>query len=236
MEKIREQLDKIDNLSLRERAITLGAIVVLIFIIWLTFFHDPLEDKKKSLQAQIEQQTAELVTLSTQSQVLTEKISNDPNTLNLRKRDRLNENLAASRQEILAVTRNLITPESMPEILRAILMQTKGLKLIKLNGLGKSPIISANIEDDEKSASGDKKNTDNEKRDNTEEFETAYKHGMQIVFEGNFLSTLAFIEKLEALNWQFFWHSIKFEVEEYPRSISSITLYTLSLNENWIGI
>ncbi|MDX1518892.1 MAG: hypothetical protein R3318_02135, partial [Gammaproteobacteria bacterium] len=93
---------------------------------------------------------------------------------------------------------------------------------------GKTPLIEPAKADDKDAA--DKTETPEV------QMETAYKHGMKIVFEGDFLSTVDYIRKLENLDWRFFWDSIEFRVEDYPRSLSSITLYTLSLDQNWIGI
>ncbi|MCI0590119.1 MAG: MSHA biogenesis protein MshJ, partial [Gammaproteobacteria bacterium] len=66
--------------------------------------------------------------------------------------------------------------------------------------------------------------------------QTAYMHGLRMEFEGGYLDTLDYLRKLEALPWAFFWDSVDFKVEKYPKALGSITVYTLSLDANWIGV
>jgi len=42
------------------------------------------------------------------------------------------------------------------------------------------------------------------------------------------------LRRLEALEWNFFWDRIEFQVKDYPDSSASIRLYTLSLTSDWI--
>ena len=69
-----------------------------------------------------------------------------------------------------------------------------------------------------------------------DELENAYKHGLRIEFEGDYMTTLDYIRGLESLELRFLWDSLEFQVEEYPRSRVSITVFTLSLDQDWIGV
>jgi len=229
MAGIKEQLEKIDNLSLRERIILLVGGFILIFIIWFNFFYEPLKAEKEALRTGIEQKRSETETLALQLQVLQERKQTDPNEDNRQRREQLLADIGQSRNEIINATTYLVAPERMPELLKSILTKIEGLQLVKLNGLGKTPLL----ETAEKEENGNKADA---VAGTGDEFDIAYKHGMKIVFEGDFFSTLEYIKKLESLEWRFFWDSIEFKVEDYPRSLSSVTLYTLSLDQNWIGI
>ena len=46
MAGFKDQLEKIDNLSLRERGILLGGGLVVIFMVWFNLFHEPLMKEK----------------------------------------------------------------------------------------------------------------------------------------------------------------------------------------------
>lgn len=229
MAGIKEQLEKIDNLSLRERIILLVGGFILILILWFNFFYEPLNAEKEALRTRIDQKRSETETLTLQLQVLQERKQPDPNEKNRQQREQLLADIGQSRNEIISATTNLVAPDRMPELLKTVLTKIKGLQLVKLNGLGKTPLLETaeNKEDGEKADAA---------ADTDYEFDTAYKHGMKIVFEGDFFSTLEYIKKLESLEWRFFWDSVEFKVEDYPRTLSSVTLYTLSLDQNWIGI
>lgn len=231
MAGISDQLEKIDNLSVRERAILLAAGLLLIVMVWFNFFHEPLVQEKEAIQTDIEQKLGEIDTLALQLNVLKSKKAVDPNAANRKRREETLAGIEHTRNRILEATSNLVAPEKMPELLRSVLARVDGLQLVSLSGLGKTPLIEQTSDEktDEEAAVAV---SDSEQ----EPYDSAYKHGMKIVFEGDFFTTLDYIRKLESLDWRFFWDSIEFQVDEYPRSTSSVTLYTLSLEENWIGI
>jgi len=230
MAGFRDQLDKIDNLSLRERGILLGGGLVVMFMVWFNFFHEPLMKEKAALDRDIEEKRAGIETLTVQHDVLTSTKPRDPNAANRQRREDVLADLDHTRNAILQATSNLVAPGKMPELLRSVLARIDGLQLVKLEGLGKTPLIERTADEDAKA--GPEVTTG----EDTDAFDMAYKHGMKIVFEGDYFTTLDYIRKLETLEWRFFWDSIEFIVEDYPRTISSVTLYTLSLDENWIGI
>jgi len=44
------------------------------------------------------------------------------------------------------------------------------------------------------------------------------------------------MRELESLEWRFFWDNLEYEVIEYPRGLITFTLYTISLDKDWIGV
>ena len=63
-----------------------------------------------------------------------------------------------------------------------------------------------------------------------------HSHGFALEFSGGYLATLNYLQALERLPWRFFWDSVSYEVEDYPRSLVRLRLHTLSLSEDWIGV
>ena len=59
---------------------------------------------------------------------------------------------------------------------------------------------------------------------------------MTINFEGDYLSTLDYIRSVEQLGWRVFWEGVRIDSSDYPRSRVTVSLYTLSLDEGWIGV
>ncbi len=228
MAGISEQLRKIDQLSLRERGILLAGGLILVLIIWFNFFYEPLQEQKEALRLGLEQQRNEVQALALQLRVLEQKKQPDPNEQNRQRREQLRTDIESSKLAIMEATVNLVPPQRMPEVLKSVLAGIPGLQLVKLKGLGRTPLIPdpPEIKDQPQAAASDAE----------QDFATPYRHGMQIVFEGDFLTTVEYMKKLEGLEWRFFWDTIELKVEEYPRAISSVTLYTLSLDQDWIGI
>ena len=54
--------------------------------------------------------------------------------------------------------------------------------------------------------------------------------------EGSYLDCLAYLTEVERLPWQIYWHSIQLDSQNPPRNRIVIELYTLSLEEDWIGV
>jgi MSHA biogenesis protein MshJ len=44
------------------------------------------------------------------------------------------------------------------------------------------------------------------------------------------------LRELETLPWRPFWAGMTLDTEKYPVARATITLYTLSFDEKWIGI
>lgn len=63
-----------------------------------------------------------------------------------------------------------------------------------------------------------------------------YKHGVELELGGTYLETLNFLQAVEALPWRFFWDRIEFTVQAHPEGRVKLTLYTLGLQEGWIGV
>jgi MSHA biogenesis protein MshJ len=63
-----------------------------------------------------------------------------------------------------------------------------------------------------------------------------FRHGPRIRFQGDYLQTLSYLQALEALSWRFVWDSVSLSVTEHPESEVTITVYSMSLGEPWMGV
>ena len=63
-----------------------------------------------------------------------------------------------------------------------------------------------------------------------------YRHGMTVTFEGGYLAALRYLSALENASWKLFWDAVEVEVQEYPVTRVSITVFSLSTDEAWIGV
>jgi MSHA biogenesis protein MshJ len=63
-----------------------------------------------------------------------------------------------------------------------------------------------------------------------------YRHGVKLVFEGDYMTTMEFLESLEQKSWRFFWQALQYDVEKYPNARVTLTLYTLSPERAWLGV
>src|SRR5471032_2856084 len=66
--------------------------------------------------------------------------------------------------------------------------------------------------------------------------ELLYRHGVEIELQGNYLDMVNYMSALEALPQQLFWGSAKLDAEQYPQAKLTLTLYTMSLDDQWMKL
>lgn len=231
VDKIRQLEEKIDTLTVRERGMILLAVLAVIYFAWDMLFMRPLDVQQNRVTAQLETKRAELGGMNIQLREMIAARQIDPDAENRARLEQLRRDVAELNEEIRATTRQLIDPARMTEVLRSVIHQIGGLTLNQLEGLGVSPLLAAEA-GPRRTARGTEPAT--VESSNNGDLTGAYRHGMRIRFRGDYLSTLAYLRKLESLEWDFFWDSIVFEIGEYPDGETTITIHTLSLAPDWI--
>jgi len=240
LNRINALFNRVDELTLRERAVVLGGLLTLLFLGWYTYLMEPILKQEKSLLAELETKRKQLQTLNEQFEMLADSRKVDPNEASRQRLAGLKQEEARIREELQSATEHLVAPELMPDVLRQVLKSAQGLTLVKLNGLGSTPLVQPASKAGAEPPVGAAATTQQTGGTGTGQgggtgLEGAYKHGMQIQFNGDFFSTMEYMRQLEQLQWRFFWDSINFAVGEYPEATTSIRLFTLSLKSNWIG-
>ena len=234
MEALRSLQNRIDALTLRERAIVLAAILLAVYFIFETFVIEPINLSQKAVQSKIAQTNKEIAAFNGQMQKLLAASPGNQQQKDRQEAQRLKQEQAGIDRELQEATASLVAPQQMAKLLEKVLAQTNGLRLGKVTSLGSSPLLLQG-----QSAGKSDNNSPREegnKVSHDASVETVYKHGLRIEFNGDFFATLDYLRKLEKLEWNFFWDNIKFQVKDYPEATSVLTLYTISLNKNWIGI
>jgi len=232
MNKLKEWQEKIDALSPRERGAILFCTIFVLYFLCNMFLMQPLELRERQAKSKLQQKQAEQLALNLQIQNLVVDKDKDPNRAERDKLQALKGQLKKIELQVRESSQQLIAPENMAAMLEKVLLEVKGLELVDVRGLGAEPIVKP-----EKPLPNDK----NMQQVSTESgsaavLDNAYKHGLRIEFQGDYLSTLKYVRALENLQWDFLWESLEFEVSEYPKSTAAITVFTLSLDKNWIGV
>jgi MSHA biogenesis protein MshJ len=248
MEKLRLIIDKIDALSIRERGIILAAVVFTMFTLWDTLLMRPQLEENKKLLADLQIKRAEQSALNFRIQGLIRQGQDVSGNTDRDRLAELKQQLADVETSVRNSTSHLVDADKMATILQTILSKSQGLQLIEIKGLGVNPLVAPAVATDqapESVVAVDAIGTDPVVADSLPaesedvaggEFDNAYKHGLVITLEGDYLSALAYMRELERLEWGFFWENVEYEVTEYPRGRIAITLYTLSLGKEWIGV
>jgi MSHA biogenesis protein MshJ len=211
--------DRIDAMSLRERALIFITLLVALYFIAVNVIFGPISLEKDQLQKQINQKREEARVMEVQVQSVLSAGGQDPQLAKQKKIAALLENLKNMDVSLQKVTAGLVPPKEMARLVEQMLLKNRGLKVIKLESLPATPLLEKTGESGAKAAEG-----------------TVYKHGMRIEFKGGYMDTLHYLKSLEALPWKVFWGQVALSAEKYPESKVNLLIYTLSTHQGWIGI
>lgn len=215
--------DKTAALSLRERGILLAVGIVVIMFLWAQFFYLNFEQELKKTNQEISLMQQSEWTQKEQLAKLTERLSHDPNAALFKEQHDIQEKLDALKEQIEIRLSHLIAPELMADVMRDVLSDYKGLRLISAKNLPVSPLkLTVNQKE--------------EKQNKKDETQTVlFSHRFEMVLNGDYFQTLAFLKSLEGMQG-FYWTMLKYEVDDYPNANITLQLSTLSLDEDWIGV
>lgn len=225
---------KIDELALRERAMIFAAAGFVLIALINSLLLDPLLAKQKALSTQVIQQQEKMKELQAVIQAnLQARQDNESSPLRMR-----SAQLKQQLQELDSYLQNrrsrLVDPDKMADLLKQVLGKSGGVQLVELKTLPASLLIekpqAANGSEQPAAAhaTGMKKQGGAQKQ--------IFKHGVQISVRGSYLDLLRYVSALEKLPAQMFWGEVSLNVEQYPYSVLTLTLYTLSLDKIWLTV
>ena len=202
-----------DALSKREKVILISTATVAIIYAWLTYFYGPLQAEQKKLSTTLttlKTDIAEQNLLALQIEVAGKV---DPNAKNKKMLVDLKTELSNLKDQLKVDAKQFVSSQTMSAVLQQLLQKDNGLSLLELNTL---PVTGLFDTPDKKS--------------------WIFKHTLNITIEGRYFDTLDYLTSLESLDWFISWDSIDFNVSEYPLATTTFQLYTLSFEEQWLGL
>lgn len=217
--------EKIKRFSFRERILITIFLCVIVFAFWQIIVFDKQDESKISAGKNRENISKEIADLKKEHDFLM-KSSDKKNIGDLSSRiERLKKLNRVLEAEIIGLTRKLIEPRKMLNLLQDILSKDDSIKVITLKNLEERSLFDT-----------DDNGNRSEKIAESESGIKIYKHGIEIELEGTFFGVMEFLYELEKLDWHFMWDSLKYDVKIYPTANVKLVLYTLSLDDSWIEI
>jgi len=209
---------KFNAISLREQFMVLLFGVALIAFITYMLLIDPLMVSNARLDEDIKRNQQQLDTVMSQIDDLSAAIRRDPNQAVRQRIEEIRQQIDHTNDRLKNQTASLVPANKMPQMLENVLTRSKGLTVVSLQSIAPTPILL-----------GDK---------NEEEQDTAdlYRHGVSLVIEGSYFDIQAYLARLEALQWQFYWQKFDYTVTQYPVARVAVDIYTLSTNKAFRGV
>ena len=220
---VRDLMDRYDLLSLRERVVVLVAVVLLLILLWDSLLMGPLEKERKLRLAQVEALRAEVEGLEKSVEAIV--AMGDPTKQGRAEVEKLRKEITGLDTQLAGVTSGLIAPKEMSQVLEQLLKRTSRMTLHGLRTLPPEAVVAPLAGDAAATSAALDAGSVN-----------IYRHGVELELDGTYLEALAFLQAVEGLPWRFFWDQVEFTVVEHPQGRMKLTLYTLGLQEGWIGV
>ncbi|KFN18508.1 MSHA biogenesis protein MshJ [Aeromonas bestiarum] len=202
--------DKIAALSQRERVLILltGLVLVCASAIygWLDGAALRLEQDRVALTtAQRDLEIMDLENLGKQA-----RLARDPDQNVREQLVRVEGDIGKLDAELKAQTVDLIQAHEMPAVLEALLSRSANLHMLALTSLAPQPLMA-----------GDQRIN-------------LFKHGIRLKLEGGYFDVYQYLKALEALPRHFYWKQFDYQVQEHPKAVVEMEIYTLSTSKEFI--
>ena len=202
--------DKIAALSQRERILILLTGLVLIcagaIYGWLDGAALRLaQDRVALTTAQRDLEIMDLENLGKQA-----RLARDPDQSVREQLVRVEGDIDRLDTELKAQTVDLIQAHEMPAVLEALLSRSTNLHMLALTSLAPQPLMA-----------GDQRIN-------------LFKHGIRLKLEGGYFDVYQYLKALEALPRHFYWKQFDYQVQEHPKAVVEMEIYTLSTSKEFI--
>lgn len=214
---------RFEALSRRERTLVAAALVGGTLLVGFVLAVDPVAVRNKNMRQGIERQSAELAGLQSQLAALENQLRVDPDAARKQQIQDLNAALQDLGKRLRAAESGLVPPERMNSLLEAMLRRHPGLRLVSLKTLKPASILGV------QAAAG---GTPESGAGSLE----IYRHGVELRLEGSFGDLQAYVEQLEKEQPRLLWGEMALRVEEHPRAMLTLVIYTLSAEKAWLAI
>ena len=204
-----------ESRSLAERLLI--SVLIVVALVWgfYSFYLTGVNDEREALARQITTTQTRIVTMQQREQQARIAGEEDPNQAVRVRIERAIAEQGRLDGNIEELAGNLVTPNSMTRLLTSMLSAQAGLKLARVENL--APETARAVGSDNTAA-------------------PVYKHRLIIELEGDYLSLIAYLVRLENFPERFFWDRLTFIQTEWPVARISLQLHTLSTAEGFVGV
>lgn len=221
--------EKFSQLTSREQYLVLLSGLVAIFLISSYLFIDDKSAKITTFDKQSRAMKVGNQSLDSTINEFQAALTDDPSKETVKLIAQLEAKLAKIDSQLVHLTTDLISPSEMREALLRLLKLEPGVSLLSFELIGAKPLLNL-------SSAQANSNAINTSLTAEQAGLNLYKHGIKIKLTGKYFQLRNYLRHLEQLTWKFFWQDFEFEVKEYPRSEVEITIYSLGLNKEFIGV
>ena len=205
-------LARIDDMSLRERAMLFASISLVILLVAYAALLDPVLRKQKSLIDRVARDQNQINEIRGQIEQIVragDAKGRHPEQVAV---EALERQIAELDRSLAAKQSGLIAPERLPALLKDILGRSKGVELESLRLLPGVPV---------KAGTGET---------------SLYRHGVELAVKGSYFELVQYLEELEKRSSVLLWGSVELQVDQYPDVRLRVVIHSLSRNASLLAI
>jgi MSHA biogenesis protein MshJ len=222
-------IDSYEKVSARERKIILVTVLSLLSLIVYVLAIEPLVIEYKALAVESNNLHDKNRLIEKQLKLTLEKKYQDPNVQLGKEVERLENKSLALDEDIGRLTKALVAPKQMVQLLENVLKSDKKMKLISFVNLPKEDVELVS------DMSPSKINTETKLNSSTREG-LIYKHAFEIEMKSTYDSMVGYLKRIDKLPWKIFWQDLRYEAGTYPYGVLKIKIYTLSTSKEVLGV
>lgn len=198
-----------EAMAKREQLLVVLMLLFVVFMLWYGIIWGLIESKHKSYINQKSRLNQEAKTLQDDISLQNARLAKDPNKVIREKKAQLEADIKELGVRLGLYSQQLLTPQGMLTALKDITVSTKGVDIKAVDVLPDK--------EDEMSADAGR---------------PLYRHGVRITLLSDYFTTMAYLQKIEALPSRLFWDKLDYRVIKYPEAEVTFEIHTLSEKKN----
>lgn len=218
---------RFDALNRRERVFVAFAIWLVVLFVLDAAAIAPLRNKSAAMVKAVADRQGEAARLEAELAGLRGRLAQDPDAQAKQRIAELESRIAAIDAALGEARSRLVPPERMASLLEQVLKRNTRLQLVGLRSLPPETLVKEEKPDGKDAAS---------QKEAPPPQGVLYRHGMELTLGGSYLDMLDYVSQLEQLPWKMYWGRLEVKVEEYPRAVLRLRVYTLSMDKAWLSI
>jgi MSHA biogenesis protein MshJ len=227
--------ERINHLSLRERAMVFAAGVAVLGMAWQNLLMDPLTRRAHNAQQQLQgvRERLEAADLAVRT------AAQSPEVMAAARNRALEERLAQLNAELSTAAHGYVAPERVANLLGELISRQQGLTLISLRNL---PVQSLSL-DAEAARAGSAAGANAAASANSgmgahgaARDRGPFLHPVEVIVSGDYPSIVRYLQSLEQVPFRLHWERLELQVEHYPANRVRLVIGALSLSREWMSV
>lgn len=207
-----------DQLETKPQALLLAVVLLFLYVVWDAMLSGNVFNQREQLRIELAKVDAEYQANQAQINIFTRGAGTNLNMSLSQQRDQLAKQLLKLDERLIVYAKHTVDPGQMINVLKKLLAEQSGLAW-----LGMEKEVAVDIAD--QINIGDQNLTS----------APLYLHNFNLQFEGDFFTSLAYLERIQSLKWPIFWDEFDYQVINYPLAHVNLKIHTVSTEPSWVG-